>query len=98
MVLELRQTNTAVIHRYPHQLEFKLHSPVFELSAPLDLDRTNQRDVGGILRMHVRSCRTWSFCLSDHFRNRKQVLYNTLYGESGVREIISRLPDMYPRR
>jgi len=84
LILELHQTDTAVIHRHSHQSELKLHSPVFEHPAPLDLDRTNKRDVGRIFGTIVPPFRARSSDLSGHFGNRGQFLCNVLHGESDL--------------
>jgi hypothetical protein len=81
--LELHETNTAVFHRHSHQTELKLYPPIFELPAPLDLDRANEWDVGRVLRTIAWSCRTRSFALPDHLRNRERPLYNVLCRENG---------------
>lgn len=85
LFLELHQTNAAVIYRRSHQTEFQLHSPVFELPAPLNFDRGNKRDAGRVLRAFMRSSRTRPFGLSDHFRDCELALCNVLSGELEAR-------------
>lgn len=80
LLLELHETNTAVIHRHFHQTEFELHSPVFELSAPLNLDWSNEWKVGRVFRTIGRSCRARSFALSS---KRKGFLCNVLLESCG---------------
>ena len=82
--LELHKTNTAVFHRRSHQTEFKFYSPIFELPAPLNLDRANEWDIGRVLRTTVWFGRTGPFALSHRLRNCERFLSNVLYREQGL--------------
>ena len=78
LFLELHETNAAVFYRSSHQTELKLYPAVFELPASFNLDWAHKWDICRVVGTAVRSCRTRSLTLSNHFRKWDRLLCNVL--------------------